>query len=213
MAEVPVALLSDKASKDSANSQQVTQKDSNQPTLVQGNVQPPSLKNDDNLSRAEGKIGPSTNPAYANTGVMWSGYKTAESLATSGQPEMALRQLNARLANAPDDDKAAYLKGLVLMQLGRAEEAEKWFRMMQSNSPQLPQPYNALAVIYQGRGDWDSARAVLEELLKLQPNHHNARMNLAYIYTKLARDNYAAAEKLKSDAKVQKKIKTLDGML
>lgn len=140
----------------------------------------------------------------------WSGYQAAESLATNGNPEMALRQLEARLASAPDDRKAAYLKGLIMMQMGKGEDAERWFRMMQSNFPDMAQPYNALAVIYDSRGDLGAARDMLETLLKQQPEQHNARVNLGNIYLKLARREFEKALKDKPDnAMIRRKLKAI----
>lgn len=143
----------------------------------------------------------------------WSGYQAAESLAANGNPDLALKQLEARLAAAPDDAKAAYLKGLILMQLGRSEDAERWFNMMRSNFPKLPQPYNALAVIYSGRNDWAAAQQVLEALLAIEPNHHNARLNLANVHLRLARRQYEAALKNKpKDAMIMQKLQQLDAL-
>lgn len=144
---------------------------------------------------------------------LWSGYKAAESLATNGNPELALKQLEARLVSAPDDAKAAYLKGLILMQLGRADDAERWFKMMQSNFPNLPQPYNALAIIYMGKGDLLSAMNVLQALLAQHPNHRNAQINLANIYLKLAQENYQKALKAKpDDDMIAQKLKALNAI-
>lgn len=157
----------------------------------------------------------STAPLSANTQAPppWSGYQAAESLAANGNPELALKQLEARLVSAPDDAKAAYLKGLILMQLGRAEDAERWFKMMNSNFPTLPQPYNALAVIYSGRNDWTSAQKVLEQLLSIDPKHHNARLNLANVHLRLAREQYEAALNNKpNDAMIMQKLQQLDAL-
>lgn len=159
----------------------------------------------------EGQIAAANTPSAANAPPPpWSGYQAAESLATNGNPEMALRQLEARLASAPDDRKAAYLKGLIMMQMGKGEDAERWFRMMQSNFPDMAQPYNALAVIYDSRGDLGAARDMLETLLKQQPEQHNARVNLGNIYLKLARQEFEKALKDKPDnAMIRRKLKAI----
>lgn len=163
-----------------------------------------------------------TAPSFGNDAVVanntvapppWSGYQAAESLATNGNPELALKQLEARLASAPDDAKASYLKGLILMQLGKADEAERWFKMMQANFPDLPQPYNALAVIYTGRGDLLSAENTLQALLAQNPNHRNAQINLANIYIKLARQSYQKALNANpKDTAIAAKLKALEAL-
>ncbi|MBP3195278.1 MAG: tetratricopeptide repeat protein [Cardiobacteriaceae bacterium] len=189
------------------------------PVVVQGSssARKPSLKSDKNLAAAEVKNQTKTPvaplPQAPVNPNQWIGYKQVEALATNGNPELALKQLNMRLMNSPDDGKAAYIKGLILMQLGRADEAERWFKMMQVNFPSQSAASNALAVIYQGRGDWNAARATLEGFLEREPDNINARKNLAYIYTKLAREQYYRATQTKKDPAVEAKIHALDDLL
>ena len=100
----------------------------------------------------------------------WNGYKAVESLAVNGNPALALKQINSRLAQFSDDTKAAYLKGLILMQMGKADEAERWFKMMIVNFPNVPQFYNALSVIYTGKKDLKAAQNILEEYVMSDNN-------------------------------------------
>lgn len=137
-------------------------------------------------------------------------YEHVELEAINGNPENALEQLNKHLSAHPDDARAAYSKGLILMQLKRVDEAERWFKMMQSNFPNVTHSYNALAVIYSGRGDLLSAQSVLEALLRLQPQQQTARLNLAKIYLRLAQENYSKA--LKADPKNDKIARTLTAL-
>lgn len=99
------------------------------------------------------------------------------------------------------------------MQMGESEQAERWFKMMQSNFPDLAQPYNALAVIYHGRGDLLSAQNVLEASLAQHPDNRIAQINLADIYLELARKNYDMALKMQpDDAKIAAKLKALEAL-
>ena len=143
----------------------------------------------------------------------WSGYAQAQSMAENGNPRGALKQLETRLSTRPDDSRAAYLKGLVLMQLGRSEEAERWYKMMQANFPDLPQPGNALAVIYAGRGDLPAAEAALRALLEKHPDHTSARVNLARLYIQMAQAEYEKALKDTPDnAMIARKLEALKAM-
>ena len=143
----------------------------------------------------------------------WSGYAQAQSMAENGNPRGALKQLETRLSTRPDDSRAAYLKGLVLMQLGRSEEAERWYKMMQANFPDLPQPGNALAVIYAGRGDLPAAEAALRALLEKHPDHTSARVNLARLYVQMAQTEYEKALKDTPDnAMIARKLEALKAM-
>ena len=143
----------------------------------------------------------------------WSGYAQAQSMAENGNPRSALKQLETRLSTHPEDSRAAYLKGLVLMQLGRGDEAERWYKMMQANFPDLPQPGNALAVIYAGRGDLPAAEAALRALLEKHPDHTSARVNLARLYVQMAQAEYEKALKATPDnAMIARKLEALKAM-
>ena len=143
----------------------------------------------------------------------WSGYAQAQSMAENGNPRGALKQLETRLSTHPEDSRAAYLKGLVLMQLGRGDEAERWYKMMQANFPDLPQPGNALAVIYAGRGDLPAAEAALRALLEKHPDHTSARVNLARLYVQMAQAEYEKALKEQPDnAMIARKLEALKAM-
>ena len=143
----------------------------------------------------------------------WSGYAQAQSMAENGNPRGALKQLETRLSTHPEDSRAAYLKGLVLMQLGRGDEAERWYKMMQANFPDLPQPGNALAVIYAGRGDLPAAEAALRALLEKHPDHTSARVNLARLYVQMAQAEYEKALKDQPDnAMIARKLEALKAM-
>ena len=143
----------------------------------------------------------------------WSGYAQAQSMAENGNPRGALKQLETRLSTHPEDSRAAYLKGLVLMQLGRGDEAERWYKMMQANFPDLPQPGNALAVIYAGRGDLPAAEAALRALLEKHPDHTSARVNLARLYVQMAQAEYEKALKDTPDnAMIARKLEALKAM-
>lgn len=143
----------------------------------------------------------------------WAGYAQAQSMAENGNPRGALRQLESRLATNPQDSRAAYLKGLVLMQLGRGEEAERWYKMMQANFPDLPQSGNALAVIYAGRGDLPAAELALRDVLLKHPEHNSARVNLARLYVQMAQAEYEKALKATPDnAMIARKLEALKAM-
>ncbi|MDO4642306.1 MAG: tetratricopeptide repeat protein [Cardiobacteriaceae bacterium] len=156
---------------------------------------------------------PAKTAAEEESDPAWGGYAQAQSMAENGNPQGALRQLNIRLAARPDDGRAAYLKGLVLMQLGKGEEAERWYKMMQVNFPELPQSGNALAVIYAGRGDLPAAESALRDLLQKHPEHVSARVNLARLYVQMAQAEYEKALKGDPDnAMIARKLEALKAM-
>ncbi len=75
------------------------------------------------------------------------------------------------------------------------------FRALIEDYPELPEPYNNLAVLYAQRGEYDSARLALETAVRTAPNWAVARENLGDIYARLAAQEYDRAAKLDRDNK------------
>lgn len=113
-----------------------------------------------------------------------------EQMALQGQEEEALRRVQQRLNRFPQDAKAVYLKGLILLQLDRKGEAEPWFKMMKANFPHVPQSYNALALLAAARGDAVTAQKELEQALQIAPEYATARHNLAELFVARAQQEY-----------------------
>lgn len=117
----------------------------------------------------------------------------AQSLINQGQLDAALRRLDAQLKTAPQDAEARFMRGLVLTRLNRAEEAIKTFADITRDYPQLPEPYNNLAVLYAQQGDYEKARDALEAALATHPSYATAHENLGDIYAALAGAAYNRA--------------------
>ena len=62
--------------------------------------------------------------------------------------------------------------------------------------PELPEPYNNLAVLYAAKGRYDDARRVLETAVQANPDYALARENLGDLYARLAAREYEQAAKL-----------------
>ncbi len=73
--------------------------------------------------------------------------------------------------------------------------------------PELPEPYNNLAVLYAGQGDYDKARKALEMAIRTHPSYAVAHENLGDIYATLASQAYDKALQLDSNnATARKKL-------
>ena len=59
--------------------------------------------------------------------------------------------------------------------------------------PEIPEPYNNLAVLEAETGRLEEAREYLEMALKVQPNFATAYENLGDVYTRLAARAYGKA--------------------
>jgi tetratricopeptide (TPR) repeat protein len=129
------------------------------------------------------------------------GLKEAGVLIKDKQFETAESKLDALIAQRPREPQARFLKGVVESELGHADAAMTLFRGLIADYPELPEPYNNLAVLYAQKGEYESARLALETAVRTAPNWAVARENLGDIYARLAAAQYERAAKLDRDNK------------
>ncbi len=113
-----------------------------------------------------------------------------------GQYAQALQKLDQHLAKNPQDAEARFARGIALTKLNRTADAMKVFTDLTRDYPQLPEPYNNLAVLYAQQGDYEKARDALEAALATHPSYATAHENLGDIYAALANASYNRALKL-----------------
>ena len=131
----------------------------------------------------------------------------AAKLLKAGQRDQALERVNRALAQKKDDPKARFLKGIILTEQGNTREAIDIFTRLTQDYPNLPEPYNNLAVIYAGQGQYDKARSALEQSIRTHPSYATAYENLGDVYAKLATQAYDKALQLdKSNTGAQNKL-------
>ncbi|MEP6657915.1 MAG: tetratricopeptide repeat protein [Betaproteobacteria bacterium] len=102
----------------------------------------------------------------------------------------AAPQLDALLAQRPREAQARFLKGVLQTEQGQAEAAVSTFRALIEDYPELPEPYNNLAVLYAQKGDVQNARVALETAIKTAPEWAVAHENLGDIYARMAAEQY-----------------------
>ncbi len=129
------------------------------------------------------------------------GLKEAATLIKDRQFATAETKLEALITQRPREPQARFLKGVVQSELGHADAAITIFRALIEDYPELPEPYNNLAVLYAQKGEYDSARLALETAVRTAPNWAVARENLGDIYARLAAAEYDRAAKLDRDNK------------
>ncbi|MBS0445623.1 MAG: tetratricopeptide repeat protein [Proteobacteria bacterium] len=135
-------------------------------------------------------------------------------LQAAGQADAALQKADAYLATHPKDASMRFLKGVVLADAKREGDAIDVFRQLTEDYPELPEPYNNLATLYAARGDYDAARAQLDQALRANPNFGMAYENLGDVYVMLARRAYARAGTLEpNNAAVPAKLTLLRELL
>jgi len=131
----------------------------------------------------------------------------AHKLFKQGQHSQALDKVNGVLAGKPKDAQARFLKGLILTEQGKTAEAIKIFSALTEDYPELPEPYNNLAVLYAGQGQYDKAKTALEMAIRTHPSYATAHENLGDIYAKMASQAYDRALQLdRSNTATQTKL-------
>ncbi len=108
----------------------------------------------------------------------------------------ALERINTYLADQPKDARARFLRGLILAEQGHSADAISVFTALTVDYPKLPEPYNNLAVLYAGKGEYGRARTALEMAIRTHPSYATAHENLGDIYAKLASQAYDRALQL-----------------
>lgn len=119
-------------------------------------------------------------------------------LIKQAQYPQALEKVDAYLSNKPKDAQGRFLKGLIFTEMGKPAEAVAVFTKLTEDYPELPEPYNNLAVLYAQQKQYDKARASLEMAIRTHPSYAIAYENLGDIYAKLASQAYDKALQLDS---------------
>src|SRR5690348_15404896 len=131
----------------------------------------------------------------------------AQQLFKAGQRDQALEKVNRALGADAKNPQARFLKGLIFTEQGKQAEAIDIFSKLTQDYPNLPEPYNNLAVIYASQGQYEKAREALEQSIRTHPSYATAYENLGDVYAKLASQAYGKALQLDaSNAGAQNKL-------
>jgi len=124
-----------------------------------------------------------------------------------GQHEKALERVNTYLVSKPQDAQARFLKGLIFTEQGKTSDAIRIFSELTDDFPELPEPYNNIAVLYASQGQYDKAKVALEMAIRTHPSYATAHENLGDIYAKMASQAYDRALQLdRSNTSTQTKL-------
>jgi len=134
-------------------------------------------------------------------------YEDAATLLKQGKKAAALKKVDAAIAANPQDARARFLKGLILTEQDKTAAAIKEFTALTRDYPELPEPYNNLAVLYAAQGKYDQAREALEMAIRTHPSYTVAHENLGDVYAKMASEAYDKALSLdRSNQTAQTKL-------
>lgn len=110
----------------------------------------------------------------------------------------SLDRANRFLVQNPQDAQARFLKGLILADQGKTSDAIAVFTGLTEDYPELPEPYNNLAVLYASQSKYEAARNALEMAIRAHPGYATAHENLGDIHAKMASIAYDKAQALDS---------------
>ena len=128
-------------------------------------------------------------------------------LIREGQFAPARVKLDSVLATDAKNPQARFLKGMVQTDEAETDAAIATFQALTEDYPELPEPYNNLAVTWAQRGEYDKARKALELALTTRPDYAIAHENLGDIYSRMASAEYDRAIALdKTNKSAQAKL-------
>ena len=123
-------------------------------------------------------------------------YADVALMVRSGKLPEALSKADQYLATKPRDPQMRFLKGVIQRDSGKTTDAIATFTRLTEDFPELPEPYNNLAVLYAGQSQFDKARTALEMAIRTNPSYATAHENLGDVYAKLASQAYNKALQL-----------------
>jgi tetratricopeptide (TPR) repeat protein len=133
--------------------------------------------------------------------------REAQRLYGQGKFAPAMEKVDAYLRVQPREPQGRFLKGLILTEQKKVSEAIQVFTALTEDFPELPEPYNNLAVLYASQGNYDKAKSALELAIHTHPSYATAHENLGDIYAQLASRAYDRALQLdKNNTTAQVKL-------
>jgi tetratricopeptide (TPR) repeat protein len=133
--------------------------------------------------------------------------RDAQKLYAQGRTQPAMEKVDAYLKVQPREPQGRFLKGLLLTEQKKISEAIQVFTGLTEDFPELPEPYNNLAVLYASQGNYDKAKSALELAIHTHPSYATAHENLGDIYAQLASRAYDRALQLdKNNTTAQVKL-------
>ena len=125
----------------------------------------------------------------------------------------ALEQAEALIAKNPKDAQGYFMKGIIFAEQGKSAEAIGVFTKLTEDFPELPEPYNNLAVLYAQQKDYNKAKNALEMAIRTHPSYATAHENLGDVYAKLASQSYSKALQLDASNSSSQKLLMISSLI
>ena len=131
-----------------------------------------------------------------------------DKLFRSGDTAAAMQRVDKAIADKPRDAALRFQRAVMLTDLQRTNEAVEALNTLIEDFPDLPEPYNNLAVLLAAQGRIDRARDLLETALRHDPGYAVAHENLGDVFLRLAQREFERAVTAgRTDEGLQRKLK------
>ena len=111
-------------------------------------------------------------------------------LLKNGKYSSAESVVHKSIENDSNNPELLFYKGIIETNIGKSNQAIDTFRHLTERFPNLPEPFNNLAVLYAEKGQYTLAKEILEQAIKTNPSYLTAHINLGDIFTKMASEAY-----------------------
>lgn len=146
-------------------------------------------------------------PSWVHASASTAAVNEVTQLLDRGKTSEAAQRVQSYLKQNGNDVQMRFLQGVVATEQQKYDQAIQVFTALTQEYPNLPEPYNNLAVLYAAKGDERKASQVLEQAIRTNPSYATAHENLGDLYARMASDAYAKALQLDSNRKaVQPKL-------
>ena len=140
-------------------------------------------------------------------------YAEVQRLQRSGQTTEALARADKYIAANPRDPQMRFVKAGVLSAANKTAEAEELLVQLTRDYPELPEPWNNLAVLHASRGQLDKAQEALQAALRINPAYATALENLGDVQAREALQSLQRARQHGAgDPKLPAKIEALQSL-
>ncbi|NNF15475.1 MAG: tetratricopeptide repeat protein [Gammaproteobacteria bacterium] len=137
----------------------------------------------------------------------------AQTLYEQGRNTEALAEVERVLAMRPKDAEARFLKGIIYAESGDSSGAIEVFAGLTQDFPELPEPWNNLAVLFAENGEFDKARESLLAAIQTHPSYSTAHENLGDLYARMAGMAYdRALEQDRGNESARLKLSAVNGL-
>ena len=141
-------------------------------------------------------------------------YAEVQRLQRAGQTSEALARADKYIAANPRDPQMRFVKAGVLSAANKTAEAEELLVQLTRDYPELPEPWNNLAVLHASRGQLDKAQEALQAALRINPAYATALENLGDVRLRQASEAYQRARQIDpGNTRLAPKIEALRGAL